>query len=78
MVVLTLTVGIGINASVFTVVDGTVLKPHVYRDPASFVRIVPMSQRDGRTARRFLLGVQGAARPQPLGAPTGRLQLFRL
>src|SRR5207253_4964161 len=49
MVVLTLTVGIGINASVFTVVDGTVLKAHVYRDPASFLRIVPMSQRDGRT-----------------------------
>lgn len=46
VVVLTLTVGIGINASVFTVVDGTALKPLVNRDPATFLRIWPMNQRD--------------------------------
>jgi predicted permease len=39
VVVLTLTVGIGINASVFTAVSGLALRPHVYKDPASFVRI---------------------------------------
>ena len=44
VVVITLTVGIGINASVFTVVDGLALRPHVYRDPASFVRIFPQSR----------------------------------
>ena len=44
VVVLTLTVGIGINASVFTVVNGMMLKPHVYKDPASFMRIVPQSR----------------------------------
>jgi predicted permease len=44
VVVLTLTVGIGINASVFTVVNGMMLKPHVYKDPASFLRIVPLSR----------------------------------
>jgi predicted permease len=48
IVVLTLTVGIGINASVFTVLDGTALKPLVNRDPATFLRIWPLSQRDGR------------------------------
>jgi predicted permease len=46
VVVLTLTVGIGINASIFTVVDGTALKPLVTRDPATFLRIFPMNQRD--------------------------------
>jgi hypothetical protein len=44
VVVLTLTVGIGINATVFTVVSGLAFRPHVYRDPASFVRIVPMER----------------------------------
>ena len=42
VVVLTLTVGIGINASIFTVVNGMMLKPHVYKDPETFVRIVPV------------------------------------
>ena len=44
VVVLTLTVGIGINASIFTVVNGMMLRPHVYKDPESFVRIVPQSR----------------------------------
>jgi predicted permease len=44
VVVLTLTVGIGINASVFTVVNGMMLRPHVYKDPASFLRVVPESR----------------------------------
>jgi predicted permease len=46
VVVLTLTVGIGINASVFTVVDGTALKALVNRDPDSFLRLFPLNQRD--------------------------------
>ena len=44
VVVLTLTIGIGVNASVFTVVNGMMLKPHVYKDAASFIRIVPESR----------------------------------
>ncbi|MEI9975328.1 MAG: ABC transporter permease [Ignavibacteriota bacterium] len=48
VVVLTLTVGIGINASVFTVVNGIALKPHVNGDPATFARIWPLNPRDGR------------------------------
>jgi predicted permease len=50
IVVLTLTVGIGLNASVFTVVSGLALRPHVYKDPASFLRIIPES-RDRTTTR---------------------------
>ena len=48
MVILTLTIGIGINASVFTVLNGTALKPQVQGDPASFVRIFAQSQQDSR------------------------------
>jgi predicted permease len=47
VVVLTLTVGIGINASVFTVFERLAMKAHVTRDPDSFVRIFPESQADG-------------------------------
>jgi predicted permease len=47
LVVLILTVGIGINASVFTVVDGLMLRPHVYKDPTSFLRVVPESRLQG-------------------------------
>ena len=48
VVVVTLTVGIGINASVFTVFDRLVMRAHVHSDPESFLRIYPVSQRDGR------------------------------
>ena len=48
VVVLTLTVGIGINASVFTVVDCVALRPLVNRDPASFLRLFPTNQRTER------------------------------
>ncbi|HTS62315.1 MAG TPA: ADOP family duplicated permease [Candidatus Acidoferrales bacterium] len=47
VVVVTLTVGIGINASVFTVVDRVALKPLVHRDPESFLRLFPENQRTG-------------------------------
>jgi predicted permease len=48
VVVVTLTVGIGINASIFTVLDGVALKAHVRKDPESFLRLHAMSVRDGR------------------------------
>jgi hypothetical protein len=41
VIIATLTAAIGINASVFTVVNGYVLKPHITKDPASFVQITP-------------------------------------
>lgn len=39
VVVLTLTAGIGINATIFTIVNGMVLRPHIAKDPASFITI---------------------------------------
>ena len=48
VVVLTLTIGIGINASVFTIVNGLALRPHVYKDPDSFLRVIPTDRRSGR------------------------------
>src|SRR5579871_195389 len=44
VIFLTLTVGIGINASVFTVVNSLALRPHVYHAPDSFVRVVPYAR----------------------------------
>jgi hypothetical protein len=44
VVVLTLTVGIGINASIFTVINGLALRPHVYKDPDSFIRVIPKNR----------------------------------
>ncbi len=63
VVVLTLTVGIGINASVFTVVNGLAFRPHVYNDPDSFVRVFPKARRQN-TVRRASYGEYVAFRGQ--------------
>ena len=44
VVILTLTIGIGMNASVFSVVNGLALRPHVYKDPDAFVRVITKNQ----------------------------------
>jgi hypothetical protein len=41
VIIATLTAAIGINASVFTVVNGYFLKPHITNNPASFIQITP-------------------------------------
>ncbi len=61
VVILTLTVGIGINASIFTVINGLALRPHVYKDPASFIRIIPKNLARGN-ARRASFGEYTAFR----------------
>src|SRR5687767_9769361 len=55
-VILTLALGIGLNAVAFSFFNGLLFRPSVSRDPASFVRIY--AQRSG------------AARPDPHGVPT--------
>ena len=37
----TLALGVGLNAGVFTILDGMIFKPRVTVDPASFVRVSP-------------------------------------
>ncbi len=44
VVVLTLTIGIGMNASVFTVVSGLAFRPHVGKDPDTFLRVITRSR----------------------------------
>ncbi len=41
VIIATLTVATGINASIFTVVNGYVLRPHITKDPPSFIQITP-------------------------------------
>jgi predicted permease len=40
-IVATLTVGIGLNVSVFTVLNGFLLRPWVHSEPATFVSVIP-------------------------------------
>ncbi len=47
VIIATLTAAIGINASVFTVVNGYFLRPHITNDPASFVQITPATGSTG-------------------------------
>ena len=46
IIVLTLTLGIGINASVFTLLDALALRARVDRDPASFIRMLSSYRTD--------------------------------
>ncbi|HZQ54719.1 MAG TPA: ABC transporter permease [Bryobacteraceae bacterium] len=41
VIIATLTAAIGINASVFTVVNGYFLRPHITNAPATFIQIIP-------------------------------------
>ena len=47
IIVLTLTIGIGINASVFTIVNSVALLPHVSSHPETFLRITPRARWQG-------------------------------
>jgi predicted permease len=49
VVVLTLTVGIGMNTTVFSVVNGLAMRAHVYKDPDSFLRVIPQNRWQGRS-----------------------------
>jgi len=48
IVVLTLTLGIGMNATVFSVVNGLALRAHVYKDPDGFLRVIPQNRWESR------------------------------
>ena len=48
VVVLTLTVGIGMNATVFSVVNGLAMRAHVYKDPDSFLQVIPQNRWQSR------------------------------
>src|SRR5690349_2890904 len=46
--ILTFTIGIGLNAGVFTVLDGLLFRPRVAHDPASFAELVVDKTTTGR------------------------------
>jgi hypothetical protein len=54
--VLMFTIGIGLDAGVFTVIDGLLFRPRVASDPASFVELrVDIADDRGRTAADVVL-----------------------
>ena len=54
-IMVTFTIGIGLNAGVFTVIDGLLFRPRVTYDPASFVELaVDRVDASGRTALPFV------------------------
>ncbi|MGE5246299.1 MAG: ABC transporter permease [Betaproteobacteria bacterium] len=60
--VLTLTIGIGLNAGVFTILDGLLFRPRVAHDPASFIELtLDRTDADGRTPALPLFSLQDYA-----------------
>jgi MacB-like periplasmic core domain len=57
-VILTLTLGIGINTGVFTLINAIVFRPRVDHDPDSFLRLIPAYSAGERSGP---LGIRGAA-----------------
>ena len=51
LAMLTLALGIGANAAIFTVVNAVLLRPLDYRDPDRIVAVTTLWQKTGRTAR---------------------------
>jgi len=50
VILLTLAIGIGVSASVFSVINAVALRPRVDSDPASFVRLLSSYRTDSSTA----------------------------
>jgi predicted permease len=58
LTVLTFTLGLGLNAGVFTVIDGLLFRPRVAHDPASFVQLdEEIADANGRTPRESLVSL---------------------
>jgi hypothetical protein len=76
VVVLTLTVGIGMNTTIFSVVNGLAMRAHVYKDPDSFLRVIPQNRWQGRPPWSLLSGVPLSTGQFPIVAATRGVEPF--
>ena len=64
------------NATVFSVVNGLAMRAHVYKDPDSFLRVIPQNRWESQHPRGVLCGVRFPAGQRPVVAATRRVELF--
>ncbi len=57
-VVLTLVLGIGLNTAAFTLINGTIFRARVEKDPASFVQLIPQYSGKWEREENWLTSVE--------------------
>src|SRR5260370_7019774 len=69
-VVLTLVLGIGLNTAAFTLINGTIFRARVEKDPASFVQLIPQYSAKWERQANCLTSFEAFPPYQPLPPPS--------
>ena len=77
MILITLTAGIGLNTSVFTLLNALLFRAQVDKDPARFFSVFPriLGRRPPRREQRFLLRLPGVPAGHATPRRAGRIRM---